>query len=87
MFAVKKATCLGCKMSIGPKQHQSYLRKLHSTREAEIYLVNSWNGPFRYHVYDRQEMVVPVCRIVTKKVQADIRLARCGGRWWQRATA
>lgn len=37
MFAVKKATCLGCKVSIDPKK-QGYICEHCSPREAEIYL-------------------------------------------------
>lgn len=61
MFAVKKATCLGCKVAIDPKTHgylcnhcapreaELYIEKLNALREAEVRYATLWSAAQRIH--------------------------------------
>ena len=92
MFAVKKATCIGCKVPVDPKQ--GYLCKHCTSREAEIYMekvavlreaelryADLWSAAQRIHGTVHSDIMCTgdgcSCQFYRrKKVQADIRLAQ-----------
>uniref|UniRef100_A0A7S4JRR7 DNA polymerase n=1 Tax=Odontella aurita TaxID=265563 RepID=A0A7S4JRR7_9STRA len=92
MFAAKKATCLGCKASIDPKQGHLckycvpregniYLEKLAVLREAELRYARLWAEAQRVHGTVHTDIMCTgdgcACHFYRrKKVQTDIRLAQ-----------
>jgi DNA polymerase delta subunit 1 len=92
MFAHKKATCMGCKASIGvnegnlckyclPKEAQIYLGKLAALKEAELLYSYLWSECQRIHGTLHTDILCTgdgcACQFYRrKKVQADIRLAQ-----------
>lgn len=92
MFAQKKSTCMGCKVSIGvdegnlckycvPKEAQIYLGKLAALKEAELLYSHLWSECQRIHGTLHTDILCTgdgcTCQFYRrKKVQADIRLAQ-----------
>ena len=91
MFAVRKATCLGCKVPIDskqgylckhcvPREPEIYLEKLEVLREAELRFANLWSAAQRIHGTVHSDIMCTgdgcACQFYRrKKVQADVRLA------------
>jgi DNA polymerase delta subunit 1 len=92
MFAVKKATCLGCKVLIDPKagylckhclprEAEIYLSKLEVLHEAELRYAELWAAAQRIHGTVHSDIMCTgdgcACQFYRrKKVQADIRMAQ-----------
>mmetsp|Transcript_3469 Transcript_3469/g.7649 ORF Transcript_3469/g.7649 Transcript_3469/m.7649 type:complete len:1149 (-) Transcript_3469:95-3541(-) len=92
MFAHKKATCMGCKVSISanegnlckyclPKEAQIYLEKLAALKEAELRYAHLWSEAQRIHGTLHTDIMCTgdgcACQFYRrKKVQTDIRLAQ-----------
>jgi len=90
-FTVTKATCMGCKTSIDPKQGhlcrhclpreaEMYLEKLAILREAEVRFAKLWSAAQRIHGTAHTDIMCTGdgcgCHFYRrKKVQADIRMA------------
>lgn len=92
MFAVKKATCLGCKVPIDsikgylckhcmPREAEIYIEKVAVLREAELRFADLWSAAQRIHGTVHSDIMCTgdgcSCQFYRrKKVQADIRLAQ-----------
>lgn len=92
MFAVKTATCLGCKAPVDaskgylckhcvPKEAQIFLDKLAVMREAELRYAELWAAAQRIHGSVHSDIMCTgdgcACQFYRrKKVQADIKLAQ-----------
>jgi DNA polymerase delta subunit 1 len=92
MFAVKTATCIGCKAQVdskkgylckhcAPRQAEIYLEKLTVLREKEKSFAELWSAAQKIHNTVHSEIMCTgdgcACQFYRrKKVQADIRLAQ-----------
>jgi DNA polymerase delta subunit 1 len=92
MFAVKNATCLGCKASVDckkgylckhclPKEAEIYLDKLSTLRDAELRFADLWSKAQSVHESVHSDIMCTgdgcACQFYKrKKAQADIRLAQ-----------
>ena len=92
MFAVKSATCIGCKALVDskmgylckhclPRKAEIYLEKLAILREAELSFSDLWTAAQRIHGSVHSDIMCTgdgcACQFYRrKKVQADIRLAQ-----------
>ena len=92
MFAVKTATCIGCKAPVdskygymcqhcGPKEAEIYLKKLEVLREAELRYADLWSTAQRIHGTVHSDIMCAgdgcACQFYRrKKVQGDVRLAQ-----------
>lgn len=92
MFAVKTATCVGCKASVdsskgylckycAPREAEIFLEKLAVMREAELRYAELWAAAQRIHGTVHTDIMCSgdgcACQFYRrKKVQADIRLAQ-----------
>jgi DNA polymerase delta subunit 1 len=92
MFAVKKATCLGCKVPVDstqgylckhcmPREGEIYMEKVAILREAELRYADLWSAAQRIHGTVHSDIMCTgdgcQCQFYRrKKVQADIRLAQ-----------
>jgi DNA polymerase delta subunit 1 len=92
MFAVKKPTCVGCKVIIdanqgylckhcAPKEAEIYMEKLAILREAELRYAELWAAAQEIHGTVHSDIMCTgdgcSCQFYRrKKVQADIRLAQ-----------
>jgi len=92
MFAVKSATCIGCKASVDankgflckhclPKEAEIYLEKLEKLREAELRYAELWSSAQRIHGSVHSDIMCTgdgcACQFYRrKKVQADMKNAQ-----------
>lgn len=92
MFAVKTATCIGCKAAVDssggflckhckPKEAEIYLSKLAVMKEAELRYAELWAGAQRIHGTVHSDIMCTgdgcACQFYRrKKVQADLKLAQ-----------
>lgn len=92
MFAVKKPTCIGCKVIIdakggylckhcAPREAEIYMEKLAVLREAELRYAELWSAAQQIHGTVHSDIMCTgdgcSCQFYRrKKVQADIRLAQ-----------
>ena len=92
MFAVKAATCIGCKASVdskkgylckhcAPQEAEIYIEKLSKLREAELRYAELWSDAQRIHGTMHSDIMCTgdgcACQFYRrKKVQADIRIAQ-----------
>ncbi len=92
MFAKKRATCMGCGVSIDsgtgplcrhciPRESEIYLKKLSNLREAELRYAQLWSHAQRVHGTVHSAIMCTgdgcVCHFYRrKKVQADIRICQ-----------
>ena len=92
MFAVKSATCIGCKASVdankgylckhcAPREAEIYLDKLEKLREAELRYAELWSAAQRIHGSVHSDIMCTgdgcACQFYRrKKVQADIKNAQ-----------
>jgi DNA polymerase delta subunit 1 len=92
MFAVKTATCIGCKAAVdskngylckhcGPRQAEIYLEKLATLQEAEKTYAELWSAAQKIHNSVHSDIMCTgdgcACQFYRrKKVQADIKMAQ-----------
>lgn len=92
MFAVKTATCIGCKAAVdankgylckhcAPREAEIYMEKLMKLREAELRYSSLWSDAQRIHGSMHSDIMCTgdgcACQFYRrKKVQADIRIAQ-----------
>eukprot|EP00934_Nitzschia_sp_Nitz4_P009093 Nitzschia sp. Nitz4//scaffold3_size479765//74873//78343//NITZ4_000028-RA/size479765-processed-gene-0.52-mRNA-1//1//CDS//3329550542//9083//frame0 len=92
MFAVKTATCVGCKTAVdankgylcqhcAPREAEIYLEKLEVLREAELRYASLWSAAQRIHGSVHSDIMCTgdgcACQFYRrKKVQADIRICQ-----------
>jgi DNA polymerase delta subunit 1 len=92
MFAVKAATCIGCKASVdakkgylckhcAPREAEIYMEKLVKLREAELRYADLWSAAQRIHGSCHSDIMCTgdgcACQFYKrKKVQADIKIAQ-----------